>query len=140
MLPSELRNQYGQIWLNIASSSYPIADFANLDNHVLLYALKYPRLQKVGPGRNRNMLDNYLKGQKTAPYFKHNCRKKPPITDNTADPVLCSHFLEHVCPVEADEVLADFLRVLKPGGTAHIIVQDTSVHVIARKPNSTTDK
>jgi SAM-dependent methyltransferase len=40
------------------------------------------------------------------------------------DVVLCSHSLEHVYPHEVPVALAEFYRVLKPGGRAVVLVPD----------------
>ncbi len=40
------------------------------------------------------------------------------------DHILCSHALEHLYPHEVKKALSEFLRVLKPGGTAIILVPD----------------
>lgn len=40
------------------------------------------------------------------------------------DTVLCSHALEHLYPHEVHWALAEFYRVLKPGGTAVVLVPD----------------
>lgn len=40
------------------------------------------------------------------------------------DAVYCSHALEHLTPSEGDKALAEFVRVLKPGGFAMVLVPD----------------
>ena len=120
----DLRNQDGKVWLNVASSTYPIEGFANLDNHIFLRVLDYPVLKALVPARNRGMLEAYAKARETATMVRHDCRKPLPLPEGSVDHILCSHFLEHVFPDEASEILAGFHRVLKPGGTVHVIVPD----------------
>ena len=134
-----LRNSEGKIWLNVASSSYPIEEFANLDNHIFLTVLAYPFLVPLVPKRNRNLLEKYRDATQKAKMHRHDCRKRLPLPDGSVDHVLCSHFLEHVFPDEATTILQDFQRVLKPGGTAHIIVPDISVQIDAYLANKNTD-
>jgi predicted SAM-dependent methyltransferase len=43
------------------------------------------------------------------------------------DHILCSHVLEYLAQPDTQTVLADFHRVLSPGGTVHIILPDLSV-------------
>ena len=43
-----------------------------------------------------------------------------PILDESVDEIFSSHFLEHIRNI--DYVMREFWRVLKKGGTAHIIV------------------
>jgi len=40
------------------------------------------------------------------------------------DLVYCSHTLEHLHPADADRALQEFMRVLRPGGAAFIMVPD----------------
>ncbi|MEM7211596.1 MAG: class I SAM-dependent methyltransferase [Pseudomonadota bacterium] len=125
----DLRNSQGKIWLNVASSSYPIEDFANLDNHIFPTLLAYPFLLPLVPKRNQNLLEKYRAATQKAKMHRHDCRKPLPLAAGTVDHILCSHFLEHVFPDEATAILGDFRRVLKPGGTAHIIVPDIAVQI-----------
>lgn len=47
-----------------------------------------------------------------------------PYADNTVDEVYCSHVLEHFSFYETDAILAEFVRVLKPGGQLRVAVPD----------------
>jgi len=119
------RNSSGQIWLNVASSTYVLKDFANLDNHVFLGVSRLPALfTSVFPKKYRDYIKLYQEANRTAALFKHDCRKPIDMPANVADHILCSHFLEHVFPDEASNILRDFWRVLKPRATVHIIVPD----------------
>ena len=40
------------------------------------------------------------------------------------DALYCAHALEHLYPHECEQALAEFLRILKPGGAAVIFVPD----------------
>lgn len=123
----KMRNSHGEIWLNVASSHYPVDGFLNLDNHVFLTALERPFLLPFVPGRNKVLLDSYREARAKGPFLRHDCRKPLPVPDATVDHILCSHFLEHVFPNEGRAILADFKRALKPGATMHIIVPDLEV-------------
>lgn len=59
----------------------------------------------------------------------HNCTKKLPFSEGSIDHILCSHFLEHVHASKALEIVKDFHRVLKIGGTLHLIVPDIKAMV-----------
>ncbi|MGX1308053.1 SAM-dependent methyltransferase [Amorphus suaedae] len=126
-----LKNDEGQLWLNVASSHYPIDGFVNLDNHVMMIALDRPYLLPFIPRRNKNLLEAYREARAKGVFVRHDCRQKLPVPDSTVDHILCSHFLEHVFPDEGRAILADFKRALKPGATMHIIVPD--LEVLARR-------
>lgn len=126
------RNDQGQLWLNVASSTYAIKDFVNLDNHVFLTLSKLPKhLTSVLPRKYQGYIQAYRDAGKVGPLLRHDCRKPLDLPDGVADHILCSHFLEHVYPDETDAILKDFHRVLKPGGTLHVIVPDISQQISA---------
>ena len=140
---SSFQNDKGQVWLNVASSHYPVEGFVNLDNHIMLRAIKYPFLQYFVPKRNAEMLNTYKKVTSEANFFRHDCRKALPVPDGTVDHILCSHFLEHVHPDEGLAILRDFKRALKPNATMHIIVPDLEVLIdryVAAREGGDEDK
>lgn len=120
-----LNNQLGPVCLNVASSTCMLKGFVNLDNHVLLPFLWIPRFMRVflSPG-HRTLLDSYERLIREHAFIRHDCRKPLPFDDGTVDHILCSHFLEHIFVSDVDAIISDFARVLKPGGTVHIIVPD----------------
>ena len=124
MLLDRLKNEHGQIWLNVASSHYPVNGFVNLDNHIFLLALDYPVLLPFVPNRNKDLLNAYRQARKNGVFVRHDCRKPLPVPNGVVDHILCSHFLEHVYLSEGIDILKDFRRALKPGATLHVIVPD----------------
>lgn len=50
-----------------------------------------------------------------------------PYEDNSVDEIYCSHLLEHFPRDATDKVLAEWARVLKPGGIMRISVPDASL-------------
>lgn len=125
------RNSKGEVWLNVASSVYVLEDFVNLDNHVLLrFAAAFPLIKAVLPRKYHALIEQYRAAGAKARLLKHDCRKPLPVASGTVDHILCSHFLEHVYPTEADAILRDFLRALKDGGTLHVIVPDLKDQVM----------
>jgi len=113
------------LWLNVASSHYVLPDFVNLDNHVVLALLRvYPLLRPFLTENRRKEFRTFREARTRAVLRRHDCRKPLPFPSGSVDHVLCSHFLEHVYPSEAVTILADFRRVLRNGGTLHVIVPD----------------
>ena len=121
----KLRNSQGKIWLNVASSTYVLDDFINLDNHLFLnFVGIYPVLEKIVPAKYKKLFEEYVRARNDAVLIRHDCRSALPVADKSVDHILCSHFLEHVHLDEAKVILRDFGRVLKEGGTMHIVVPD----------------
>lgn len=128
--PDQFRNSSNEVWLNVASSVYVLDDFVNLDNHVFLRLLKaYPFIKGLLPAKYHGVIEEYRAAKDKATLVRHDCRKSIPLPDGTVDHILCSHFLEHVYPIEADGILRDFFRALKEGGTLHVIVPDLKEQV-----------
>lgn len=120
-----LRNSRGELWLNVASSYCVLPEYVNLDNSLFYRLLPlFPLLRPFLSRDKKEWFRKYKDARGQAPVVLHDCRKPLPFPDGCIDHILCSHFLEHVYPDEARAILADFHRVLKPGGTAHIIVPD----------------
>lgn len=44
-----------------------------------------------------------------------------PFADNSVESIMASHIIEHFSYLTVEEVLAEWLRALKPGGEVHII-------------------
>lgn len=128
--PDKFRNSKGQVWLNVASSVYVLEDFVNLDNHLFIRFINYHGLaKKILPSKYHGLLGSYHEASKKAKLLKHDCRKPLKFPDASVDHILCSHFLEHVFPEDRTNILNDFMRVLKPGGTLHIILPDLGFQI-----------
>lgn len=114
-----------KVYLNVASSTYVLRDFINLDNHIFISFLSYKWLVKwfLSPKR-LTFFNSYYEAAKKAILFKYDCRKPLPFENNSVDHILCSHFLEHVYFEECCNILEDYYRVLKVGGTVHIVLPD----------------
>jgi predicted SAM-dependent methyltransferase len=124
------QNQEQLIWLNVASSIHVLDNFVNLDNHLFIRFIKYyPALKKIIPRKYHSIFEKYCEAKKKAILIKHDCRKPLPFPSESVDHILCSHFLEHVFPVEMDVIIADFYRVLKIGSTLHVVVPDLNLLV-----------
>lgn len=55
---------------------------------------------------------------------KYDIRKKLPYLDNSFDACYSSHVLEHLTKKEAENLVSECWRVLKPGGVARFVVPD----------------
>ena len=112
-------------YLNVASSIYFIDNFINLDKSIFIKIAKfYPVIKFLLSKSQLEVVRQYRDALKKEILLEHDCKKKLKFQDNTIDHILCSHFLEHVYPDEAIQILLDFKRVLKPEGTLHLILPD----------------
>ena len=117
-------------WLNVASSTFVEKEYINLDNHIFLrYLNLFSFFSFLLNKEHKEYVKKFSEAKKNTILRVHDCRKKLDFTDNSVDHILCSHFLEHIFPQEAKTVLNDFYRVLKKGGTLHIIVPDINEYV-----------
>jgi predicted SAM-dependent methyltransferase len=122
------RNLRGQIWLNVASSIYPLEGFVNLDSDIRLrIGPIFPILRPFIPGRYHRWIQAYRRERQDNIFLVHDCRRPLPFPKGSVDHILCSHFLEHLYPDEASTLLRDFYAKLRAGGTVDIIVSDLEV-------------
>jgi SAM-dependent methyltransferase len=60
----------------------------------------------------------------------HDLRKPLPFKENTFSAIYGAHVLEHLYRVEADALLAECNRILKPGGVIRLVVPDLHFLVV----------
>lgn len=76
---------------------------------------------EIGSGHNPRPGYKHLEINKDCPEVDYvGTMESIPCEDNTFDEVLSIHSIEHVSIVTAKKALREWLRVLKPGGFAHI--------------------
>ena len=124
---NKYRNEQGALWLNIASSYLVLEDFVNLDNSPFLALVPYyPILKFILKPGHLEVLQLYGQAKPKAVLLRHNCRRQLKCPDGSVDHILCSHFLEHIYPDEVITLIREFHRVLKRGGSLHVVVPDLS--------------
>jgi SAM-dependent methyltransferase len=135
-------NLRGQpLYLNVASSTNVMPGFVNLDNSPLLVFARFASwLMPLLRADRRRLVQRYRAALSAGSLVLHDCRRPLHFENGCVDHLLCSHFLEHVYPDEARDILADFLRVLKPGGTAHFVLPDLEVAVRGYLSSGSADR
>lgn len=109
-------------------------------NHVGQTILGKSFKNRVNLRRNRKETQRYLEigpGNAMMPGFEtlnivggpnvdyvFDAAKKLPFGDNTFDLIYASHMLEHIPWYKMEEVLKEWIRILKPGGNLEIWVPD----------------
>jgi predicted SAM-dependent methyltransferase len=119
------------LYVNVGSSTLVLEGFENLDNSVWmrLTGTGAAPIRLILPGRYRKLIAELQEAGARAQMRRHDCRRPLPYADGTVDHILCSHFLEHVSPRDMRRSLSDFFRVLKSGGSAHIVLPDLALQV-----------
>ena len=98
-----------------------------LMNHINLwrYAKKSIRYLEIGSGNIRlpgfETLD--IIGGRNVDYV-YDASKPLPFEDNTFDLIYASHVLEHIPWYKTEEVLKEWVRILKPGGILEVWIPD----------------
>ena len=113
--------------INVGSGHLVLDGFVNLDNSLFLKLSRSPFQWILKPFLNeskKEIIRLFTEASKRAELRKYDCRKRMPFEDNSVSHILCSHFLEHLFHDQCILLLKEFTRVLKPGGTMHVILPD----------------
>ena len=65
----------------------------------------------------------------TAPFYGADLRHPLKVSSGTVDGILTEHTLEHLRYDEAERLLAECLRILKPGGRLRVVLPDISLFI-----------
>lgn len=110
-----------QGWINVDASLNALVASWPRSLHKLLYRLS---------GANRYYsLEQYCDLLGNHVFVHHDLSHSLPLKDQTADYVYSSHFLEHLFKPDAEHLLKECLRVLKPGGVVRVCVPDLAYAV-----------
>lgn len=116
-----------KINLNIACGYNTLEEFINLDNSLFLKLSQSPFYFLIKPflsADHRQWVEKFRLASKTGVLKRQDCRKAFKYKNNSVDHILCSHFLEHLFHDQGQFLISEFYRILKPGGTIHIILPD----------------
>ncbi len=129
-MSTEVKPEPEGLKLNLGSGRRVILGWINVDIHPLIPISKIPgatwllfKFGVIGEGAYR------MKWPKNTLW--HDIRKGLPYDDNTADYMYASHFFEHVKEEEAEKILRECHRVLRPGGVLRIVIPD--LELLAKK-------
>lgn len=108
--------------LNLGSGPHGPTTWANLDRSPTMLLSRAPRaaraLRKVGIINDHHLV----------PWESHIVRidltKRLPVEDGSVDAVYSSHFFEHIYISEAETILRECHRVLRPGGVLRLALPD----------------
>lgn len=110
-----------QGWINVDASLNALVASWPRAVHKLLYRLS---------GANRYYsLEQYCDLLENHVFMHHDLSHGIPLTDQSADFVYTSHFLEHLFKKDAERLLTDCHRALKSGGIIRVCVPDLAYAV-----------
>jgi len=112
--------------VNIGCGASFAAGWINIDNSPGARLSKYPRLRWI-LWKLRILSDRRYRVTWPESVLIHDVRKRLPFADSSIDYVYTSHFLEHNSPSDAKKLIAEALRILKPGGVFRVVVPDLAI-------------
>ncbi len=108
--------------LNLGSGPHGPQNWVNLDRSPTMLLSRVPKvakaLRKVGLINDHHLV----------PWESHIVRQdltaRLPVEDGSVDAIYSSHFLEHIYLTEAEAILRECHRVLRPGGVLRLALPD----------------
>jgi len=116
------------IYVNVASSDYVLENYINYDFHIFLL-LSYLPIPSSFFFKYKSFIDRFRSSRKKAKLLFRNCKSPLPLPDLSVSHILCSHFLEHNFYDEAENILINFKKKLKVGGTLHLVVPNLDGYI-----------
>jgi SAM-dependent methyltransferase len=109
--------------INLGSWAHAPAGWINVDGSWNAWLSQHPRLRRAAEAAG--ILPAWASETQWPPnILVHDLRKPLPFVDGTASAIYGSHVIEHLYLVEAERLLAECFRVLKPGGLVRLVVPD----------------
>ena len=109
--------------LHLGCGSHAVSGWVNVDGSWSARIAKHPwltralRMLPIAPA-------GLLQQTWSREILVHDVRKRLPFADASFDAIYASHLLEHLYLKEAEGLLADGYRLLRPGGVIRLVVPD----------------
>lgn len=108
--------------LNLGSGPSGPQHWVNLDRSPTMLLSRVPRLAKAL--RKIGLISDHHLVPWEPHIVRQNLTARLPVEDGAVDAIYSSHFLEHVYLTEAQDVLRECHRVLRPGGILRLALPD----------------
>lgn len=124
----------GQVKVNLGCGLAVTKGWINVDASLNALVASWPRfmhkvLYRLSGANRYYSLDQYCDLLGNHIFVHHDLSHSLPLKDQTADFVYSSHFLEHLFRPDAERLLTECLRVLKPGGMVRVCIPDLAYAV-----------
>ena len=124
----------GQIKLNLGCGLAVHRTWINIDGSLNSMIAGFPSFfhslaYKLSGAREYYSLKKYREIMSENRFVHHDLSHSIPFKDKTVDFIFTSHFLEHLFKKDAENLLSEAARVLKPGGTIRLSVPDLAFAV-----------
>lgn len=128
-LPKRMPKSHGVVKVNLGSGLNVAPGWVNVDAslNAFLAGAPEPLLKvsyRITGSRRFYSESDYIACLRTNLFIHADLNRGIPLPDASVDFCYCSHFLEHLYPDRAVDVLKEALRVLKPSGVLRIGVPD----------------
>ncbi len=125
----------GRVKINLGCGLAVCNGWINVDTSLNALVAAWPRfshraLYRLSGASEYYSRDKYCDLLEQHRFVHHDAAYGLPFADGIADFVYSSHFLEHLFKDQAQRVLRESMRVLKPGGTVRVCVPDLA-HAVA---------
>ena len=78
---------------------------------------------------NNYSFEEYHQKAKSSKIIHHELLDNIPFKNNSVDNIYSSHFLEHLCENDAQKLISECFRTLKPSGILRIVVPSLDIEV-----------
>ncbi len=124
----QIKPMPGCVRINLGSGLYVAPGWINIDGSLKISLAKLPRslLRLLHPllSASTHEREDFVNVLRNNTFVAHNLKYGLPLPANSADFVFTSHVLHHLYKDQAQWLLQDIRRVLKPGGTLRVAVPD----------------
>ena len=122
-------SQNGNIKINLGCGLAVTKGWINIDASLNALIASWPRmthkwLYRLSGANHYYSLKEYCDLLSEHIFVHHDLSHSLPLKEQTVDFIYSSHFLEHLFRPNAEQLLEECLRILKPGGTVRICVPD----------------
>jgi SAM-dependent methyltransferase len=128
--------------VNLGSGLSVAEGWVNIDSSLNALAPRLPRplmflTYRLSNAHRWYSFSGYVELLTNHAFIHHDLAYGIPLPDQTADCIYASHFVEHLDRADAEHLMSEARRVLKPGGTLRIVVPDISKLVTSYQAGNT---